>query len=110
MKVKKMQYRQGDVLIERVEMTEERFNKGQIVPNDGGRVILAYGEVTGHAHALPSSKVVMRETEDGERYIYVRSPCFLLHEEHSGIRLNGGYYQIIRQREYTPEAIRNVAD
>ena len=104
-----MQVRQGDVFVESVEIPEERFNAGQIIPADNGRVILAYGEVTGHAHALPSGLVAMREI-DGERYIHVRRPCFLRHEEHARIRLTGGYYKITRQREYTPEEIRNVAD
>lgn len=104
-----MQVRQGDVFIESVEISEEKFSSGAVVPNDQGRVILAYGEVTGHAHALPSGSVVMREI-DGERYIYVRRPCFLRHEEHSRIRLTSGYYRIIRQREYQPDSIRQVAD
>lgn len=43
------QYRQGDVIIERVSALPKGL---QVVPRDGGRVILAYGEVTGHAHAF----------------------------------------------------------
>jgi hypothetical protein len=34
----------------------------------------------------------------------------LIHDEHGTITLPRGSYQVIRQREYTPEAIRNVED
>jgi hypothetical protein len=37
-------------------------------------------------------------------------PVALEHDEHDTIHLQPGRYQIVRQREYTPEAIVNVAD
>jgi hypothetical protein len=43
------QYRQGDVLIERIAKMPTSTTP---VARDAGRVILAYGEVTGHAHAI----------------------------------------------------------
>ena len=38
------------------------------------------------------------------------APVALEHDEHETIQLPPGDYRIIRQREYSPEAIRNVAD
>jgi hypothetical protein len=37
-------------------------------------------------------------------------PVALEHDEHDAIHLPPGNYQVVRQREYTPEAIINVAD
>jgi hypothetical protein len=31
-------------------------------------------------------------------------------QEHSTVQISPGIYQIIRQREYSPEAIRTIAD
>src|SRR3954453_10783779 len=45
----RMLYRQGDVLIARIDEVPEDL---EAVPRDKGRVVLAYGEVTGHAHAV----------------------------------------------------------
>jgi hypothetical protein len=40
----------------------------------------------------------------------VSAPAEVIHEEHATIALEPGKYVVRRQREYTPEAIRNVAD
>jgi hypothetical protein len=113
--VKKLnQARQGDVYLRRVTGVERT---GTPVL-DNGRVILAYGEVTGHAHEvhadddvrveLPAS--MLFEQPDGRRFLFVDRPCTLKHEEHGAIPLAPGAYEVIRQREYSPEAIRTVAD
>jgi hypothetical protein len=34
----------------------------------------------------------------------------IVHEEHAPIALEPGYWQVIRQREYSPEEIRWVRD
>jgi hypothetical protein len=49
-------YRQGDVLIREVTEIPNNLNT---VPRDAGRVVLAYGEVTGHAHAITDPAVSM---------------------------------------------------
>ena len=43
------QYRQGDVLIVPVRSMPGGMARRE---RDGGRIVLAYGEVTGHAHAI----------------------------------------------------------
>lgn len=101
-----MMYRQGDVLI----VKRDSIPKGKEVPRDNGRVILAYGEVTGHAHAIHSQAAKMIEAENGERYMSFMEAVELVHEEHDTIALPPGSYQVIQQREYSPEEIRNVRD
>lgn len=105
-----------------------------------GRVILAHGEVTGHAHEVidPSVRLDPAELDipaadffeepDGRRVLLVNRPCVLRHDEHGRIALDPaapqqfrqgdvfgtpigpGAWEIKRQREYSPEEIRNVAD
>lgn len=106
---------------------------------EGGRIILAHGEVTGHVHEItcslgecgignliPSAEYF--EEPDGRRVLLVLSPCVLKHEEHGHIALDpeypiqvrqgdvmlkplgAGAWEVIRQREYSPEAVRAVED
>ena len=46
----------------------------------------------------------------GEIFVALAQPATVTHDEHSLIDLPAGNYRITRQREYSPEAIRNVAD
>ena len=104
-------FRQGDVLLVQVDE----------IPSDAtpckveGDVILAYGEVTGHAHRLEAGTVkplakggVWEPT--AERFIQVLEGAVLRHEEHGSIPIPKGRYRVVQQREYSPEEIRNVAD
>lgn len=107
------QIRQGDVaLVPRSPLTARERRKAVPVPRDQGRVVLAYGEVTGHAHAIHAPGVEQVELPSGERVLRVDpvSQALLHHEEHAGLAIAPGEYTVIRQREYTPEAVRNVAD
>jgi hypothetical protein len=104
------QFRQGDVLLTRVE----RMPKGLTpVPLEAGRVVLAHGEVTGHAHAIDGEVAALFERSGigGERYIDVKAPANLVHEEHGTVALEPGIYAVTRQREHdlAGEA-RRVAD
>lgn len=99
--------RQGDVLLIPVPSIPEAAKPGK---RDKGRIVLAYGEVTGHAHAITEPGVKILEHE-GTRYIRVpRKGADLRHEEHGAIALAAGDYKVVIQREYSPEEIRNVAD
>ena len=90
-------YRQGDVLIVKVDNIPSNLKP---VEPDEGRNILAYGEVTGHAHALSVKDCELKETEAGARYLSVPVSASLVHEEHSTIVLPAGDYRIIQQVEY----------
>jgi len=103
------QFRQGDVLVERVK-ADIKALPHKVVPRDAGRVVLAYGEVTGHAHAIAEPGVEQIELETGERFIVTEHGISLRHEEHATILVPPGTYRVVRQREYSPEEIRNVAD
>lgn len=103
---KAVQYRQGDVFIERVRA---RPKAAKPVARDRGRVVLAYGEVTGHAHAILEPEALLFDA-GGELYLQADGTVTLRHEEHAPITLEKGTYRVTRQREYSPEEIRNVAD
>lgn len=109
-------FRQGDVLVKRTRKAPSAAAKSI---TDNGRTILAYGEVTGHCHEViaPSMPGVdnvpgqqLFEEPDGTRLLVLKRDGELRHDEHGTIGLDAGTYEVIRQREYSPEAIRNVAD
>lgn len=110
---KKVIYRQGDVMLIRVDSIPDTATDQ--TPDD--RIVLAYGEVTGHAHAVypevmvidgaPVKKLPAKIWDAGaERFLQVLEKTALKHEEHSAIELEPGAYKVIRQREYTDETER----
>lgn len=98
-------YRQGDVLIERVDAMPEGATSRK---RENGRVILAHGEVTGHAHAVTGPAELF--DADRQTFLRVGENAAVVHEEHATIALPPGDYRIKRQCEYTPAEIRRVAD
>jgi len=104
----KFQIRQGDVLVEAAKIPKS----AKAEPRED-RVVLAHGEVTGHCHAFYSERVRMFR-DDGLARAFIRvtgkEPVELQHEEHGAVAHAPGDYEVIRQREYSPEAIRDVAD
>ncbi|MEU8525229.1 MULTISPECIES: hypothetical protein [Streptomyces] len=107
-------YRQGDVLL--VPAAEDavppHVKDRQGEPRDArGRLVLALGEVTGHAHAVPSRGRLVREPGPwGPLLLELPEGGRLVHEEHAPIALPKGWYRVVRQREYVPGAYRVVAD
>lgn len=112
-------YRQGDVLIERIATIPATAKKQK----RSKHVILAHGEVTGHHHALETRDAAdwWKEGEiattnnkpsvlAGELFLNIPQGGAVTHDEHATINLPKGKYRVTRQREYSPEAIRNVAD
>lgn len=104
-------YRQGDVLL--VPCTEIPAGACEEAA-ENGRVVLARGEQTGHAHAMSSARVrYFREDGSGSGFIRVAgsAPVELRHEEHAPLAIPPGTYRVVRQREYQPRAApRAVAD
>lgn len=98
-------YRQGDVLLVRVASLP--LGAEQEKADDS--IVLAYGEVTGHAHRISTAGASAYQWQ-GDRLIEIREPSDLVHEEHAPIHLKPGVYKLVQQREYTPERIRRVAD
>lgn len=128
-------FRQGDVLLVAVTLPPRTAKALRPAPRDNGRVVLAYGEVTGHAHAIAEPGVqlltapdaaamgeaarqllasvgltVEIRDEDVVGVLVVEEPATVQHEEHGHIPLAAGAYLVHRQREYSPEAIHSAQD
>ena len=111
-------FRQGDVLLDQVDDLPAGPQAPTDVAPDEGRVILAYGEVTGHYHAVPATAGELLEVAAADRvdrYLRVRSRTRLTHQEHRPIDLEPGVYRVRIQSEYVPDpeawqARRAVAD
>jgi hypothetical protein len=103
-------FRQGDVLIVPID----RMPSGlQRLARANDSVVLAYGEATGHAHAIRAAGVALfRDPKRDAMFILVAgaSPVALEHPEHGTIHIPPGDYRIIRQREYFPDSNRIVED
>jgi hypothetical protein len=101
--------RQGDVLlVPRAPLSAQERARAVPIPREAGRVVLAHGEVTGHAHAIADSGTMLYEL-DGMRVVDCGPGAALVHEEHTQHAL-AGTYQVVRQREYTAGMVRRVAD
>lgn len=117
--MKKQHYRQGDVLIERIES----IPTGATKQKRAKAIILAHGEVTGHHHQLQTRDpadwwkqgeiaptLEKPATLAGEIFVTLPEGGIVTHDEHSKIELPAGNYRVTRQREYHPAEIRNVRD
>lgn len=106
-----VQYRQGDVLLTRIDNLPPTARP---LRPEQERVVLAYGEVTGHAHAMGAARVCYFRDDGGRRaFIQVSGdgPTALSHEEHRTIPVEPGLYEVTQQREYEPKAQpRAIAD
>lgn len=100
------QARQGDVFIRQIS----KVPAGAKPEKRKGDVILALGEVTGHAHRIKSPAVdILREAE--KIILNVKETATVTHEEHGTITLVPGVYESYVQREYDDlEEERRVAD
>lgn len=103
-------YRQGDVLL--IEVDNETLFEGKKQERDNqGRLVLEYGEVTGHAHAFYHQGVNLTLIQGGLRILETEEESILKHEEHADIILPAKKkFKIVRQVQYTPERIIQVAD
>lgn len=103
------QFRQGDVFITRVTSVPVKA-----VPQQASASItVALGEATGHHHTIycgDKDPADWWKDDSGDIYITTKKAAELRHQEHSALTLEAGTYQVKRQREYSPAAIRNVAD
>lgn len=102
-----------------------------------GKVILAFGEATGHCHEVviaesglpPTMEQAQFFEVDGQRELIVLEPCVLRHQEHAPITLDPakqiqvrqgdvllsplgpGVWRVTQQQEWAgPEQWRAVAD
>ncbi|MEV0159723.1 hypothetical protein ACGFJC_50395 [Nonomuraea fuscirosea] len=96
-------YRQGDILLMPIpEETAPVVSLSQ--PRDArGRLVLSYGEGTGHAHAIPGPGTLSRG------FLHLPVGGRLVHEEHAAISLPKGWYRVIRQPKDVPGPHRVMA-
>lgn len=111
--------RQGDVLIERIDKLP--IGLRQAKRDESGRIVLAYGETSGHAHAIRDKGVIGLRMAGSEDVDYIEvggSGATLSHEylsgamaDHHPVELAPGTYKVTRQVEYQPKALpRRVVD
>lgn len=106
--VGRLMLRQGDVLIERVDDIPRGASEMKRTKRG---VVLAEGEVTGHAHRIPSRSATLYRTEMDQRFMRVTAPVRLEHEEHVAVEIPPGAYRVHIHAEYQPgELPRQVAD
>lgn len=93
-----MLYRQGDVVLTRVDAAPASLTP---VPAEGGLLILARGEATGHHHSVPASAGTLSLDEGGVMYLTLDQLTEVRHQEHAPIPLEPGTYRAIVQREWS---------
>ena|SRR5271167_3870130 len=100
------QYRQGDVLF--VRCSAKPAGKATVRPT--GHIL--EGEATGHIHRLSEPSIATAEVYeiDGKLFVSSEEGISVVHEDHHTLELPAGHYEVVRQREYQPDSIRNVAD
>jgi len=96
-------YRQGDVLLQAVAKLPAGVERVD-------SLVVAEGEATGHKHQFQFGDAEMYRGAGGAQFIHALKEAALGHEEHETVVLPPGIYKRIQQVEYTPAALRNVAD
>ena len=101
-------FRQGDVLLERIESLPKT---AEHVRTDGD-IVLALGEATGHHHSIRKGNATLyRDPKTQASYVEIAESLALLeHQEHAPIALDPGIYSVFLQREYHPQEVKKVAD
>src|SRR5690242_11595920 len=94
-------YRQGDLLFRAIHKLPEG-----LIPRPSQVIVEA--EATAPSNRRLQGSVL--EDAQGVLFLEVGKATQVTHQEHHAIELPAGCYRVIRQREYTPEAIREVTD
>lgn len=99
-----MKIRHGDVLVIPAKCGQ-KFPKACDEP-----ITLAEGEVTGHSHRIVEGLAALIKYDE-KVYLKVTSAyATLTHQEHKEVRVPQGEYEIVIQREYSPDGWRAVRD
>lgn len=102
--------RQGDVLLAMEKIKSVPTGATEIKP-DGNRIVLAYGEVTGHSHCIYENIDKVKMWAVGKvKYLEVMATVMLKHEEHTEHVIEPGIYKLPVQVEYSPAELRRTAD
>jgi hypothetical protein len=97
-------FRQGDVLLVPVLPAEVPPTVVPAPRDRSGRLVLAKGETSGHAHVISGDDVQVLADRDniGRLFVRVADHAWLTHEERGPIAVTAGSYRVVRQREYAP--------
>jgi hypothetical protein len=111
-------FRQGDVLLRAVKKIPEKAR--ELKRDEHGRIVLAHGERTGHAHTFRAKNVCSLSTLDNDEIEFLLvggAGATLKHEhvsgkkaEHDEIAIPPGNYEAAVQVEWTPAEIVQVHD
>ena len=106
------QMRHGDVILIPITAQEaENMKKdAKKIDHENGRIILAYGEVTGHCHSLICKDANLWQVSENNKLLELPAISKLSHQEHKTIELQPGCYQIVQKRQYTPNGWETVSD
>ena len=100
--------RQGDVSLVKIDSLPVSSIEEK---NDGKSIVLAYGTVTGHSHAIYENMENVKVFSDGKvKFLEVKDQVILKHEEHSPATIDAGIYKIPVQIEYSPQELRITRD
>lgn len=105
---------QGDIMILKIDALPKDVELVEHVP-EGQHLIVTHSE-TGHHHVMEREKVTMFENKNNELEVFLQVhrdatlDHLRPHDTHESIAFGPGTYKVIRQREYTPEGYRRVAD
>lgn len=110
--------RQGDTLLRKVSDIPAAAK--EMKRDEHGRIVLAHGERTGHAHAFRNKAVCSFSVTDENDVAFLAvgaGGATLKHElisgakaEHDQIAVPEGNYEAAQQVEYSPAEIVRVAD
>lgn len=92
--------RQGDVLL--VPVAALPASAKPVKREADGAVVLAWGEVTGHRHAIADPGVSLYE-DGATRYIMAAKSAPLVHEEHGTVKVPPGVHRVQIHDEWTDE-------
>lgn len=117
MKTFKSQAAQGDLLIRRISALPKNTVKAK---SENGNFVVAHSE-TGHHHVVVERQNVQYFITDDPMVSYLQvveatdeTEVLIEHlrsfDTHESIAISPGIYEVRRQREYTPEGWRKVAD
>ena len=107
------QFGHGDLYLRQVEADaipqeiRERLEQSHLT-----QAVLAFGEKTGHAHALTSERPIgLVRDSDAIAYVLLRDAGLLTHEEHGERHVEAGWYEVPTERDYDPTVYaRRVVD
>lgn len=103
---------QGDVYFRRIKSVPKNYI--EVLP-ENGELIVTHSE-TGHHHVMnpAGARMFRNPANEYDAVLVLERPTSLDHKRpfdtHESIMFDAGVYGVRRQREYTPEGYRRVAD